>query len=300
MCKTFYKYKSFTDENGNDVSMRTLDSLANKYFYFSRPEQLNDPLDCRIFNEYEAEDKDIQNWIDRKPPDSRKKFTLKSIRNQLKTGKFQKYMEECARKDEQHFHVLSLTDSWYNNHMWEKYAHCYEGICIGYISTFCDQHRFNYIEARASTADLPLLHSSFLGVEGTPYFDLQKVKYDNDGACKYNIFKSTDEEKKKAIIQSLLHKTEKWCNENEYRKIIMDQLEPKCPYEFTPKDLRVFYPDKVLSEICFGYKCDLKKRKQVFHCIKTHYDNWKDIHFYNVKQVQSDGSVEREEIFFND
>ena len=86
MCKKFYKYKSFTDENGNDVSMWTLDSLANKYFYFSRPEQLNDPIDCRIFNEYEAEDKDIQNWIDRKPPDSRKKFTLKSIRNQLNTG----------------------------------------------------------------------------------------------------------------------------------------------------------------------------------------------------------------------
>ena len=192
----------------------------------------------------------------------------------MNTGKFQKSMEDCSRNDEQHFHILSLTDSWDNNHMWEKYAHCYEGIYIGYISTFCDQHRFNYIEARASTANLPLLQSSFLGVAGTPYFDLQKVKYDNDGACKYNIFKSTDEEKKKAIIQSLLHKTEKWSYENEYRKIIMDQLNPqRPPYEFTPKDLLVFYPDEVLSVICFGDKFDLEKRKQVFHCIKTHYDN---------------------------
>lgn len=299
MCKKFYKYKSFTDENGNDVSMWTLDSLANKYFYFSRPEQLNDPIDCRIFNEYEAEDKDIQNWIDRKPPDSRKKFTLKSIRNQLNTVEFRTTMEERARKDEQHYHILSLTDSWYNNHMWEKYAHCYEGICIGYASTFCDD--CDYIKAVGIIDNLPILNSSFRNIEGEAFFELQKVKYDNDGACKYNIFKSTDEEKKKAIIQSQLHKTEKWSYENEYRKIIMDQLNPQCPpYEFTPKDLLVFYPDEVLSEICFGDKCDLEKRKQVFHCIKTHYDNWKDIHFYNVKQVQSDGSVEREEFFFND
>ena len=34
---TFYKYKSINDF--------TLDSLKNKYFYYSRQEQLDDPFD---------------------------------------------------------------------------------------------------------------------------------------------------------------------------------------------------------------------------------------------------------------
>ncbi|MCI7589590.1 MAG: DUF2971 domain-containing protein [Spirochaetia bacterium] len=294
MCKKFYKYKSFTDENGNDVSLWTLDSLANKYFYFSRPEQLNDPIDCRVFNEYEVEDKDIQNWIDRKP--SREKFTVESIRAQLNTNKFQRTMEERARKDEQHFHVLSLTDNWNNSHMWERYANQYEGICIGYASTFCDD--CDYIKAVEIVGNLPILKSSFRNVEGEAFFELQKVQYDNNGEYKYNIFKSLDKNNKEAIEYALLHKTKKWSNENEYRKIIMDTLNSCSPHDFTPKDLRVFYPDTVLSEICFGYKCDLEKRKQVFNCIKECYSNWKDIHFYNVKQEQPDGILEREEVFY--
>lgn len=52
----FYKYKSFTDDDGNDISQWTFDSLIHKYFCFSRPEQLNDPLDCKVLNEYNAND----------------------------------------------------------------------------------------------------------------------------------------------------------------------------------------------------------------------------------------------------
>ena len=37
LINTFYKYKSINDF--------TLDSLKNKYFYYSRQEQLDDPFD---------------------------------------------------------------------------------------------------------------------------------------------------------------------------------------------------------------------------------------------------------------
>ena len=52
--KLFYKYKSLPAEQGNDTSKWAFDSLIHKYFYFSRPEQLNDPLDCKVLNEYDA------------------------------------------------------------------------------------------------------------------------------------------------------------------------------------------------------------------------------------------------------
>lgn len=53
--KIFYKFKNITDYS--------LDSMKNRYFYFSIPRQLNDPKDCRIPICYEATDEDIYNWI---------------------------------------------------------------------------------------------------------------------------------------------------------------------------------------------------------------------------------------------
>ena len=38
MSKIFYKFKN--------INEYTIDSIKNKYFYFSTPQQLNDPVDC--------------------------------------------------------------------------------------------------------------------------------------------------------------------------------------------------------------------------------------------------------------
>lgn len=284
----FYKYKSFTNDDGNDISEYTFDSLINKYFYFSRPKELNDPEDCKVLNEYEAEDSEIQKWIDRSPSDSKRhSLTVDAIRDKMKNGIFQEYMENAARQDEQHFHVLSLTDNWQSIHMWEKYAHNFEGICIGYNFTFCDEHNYNYIEGESLSANIPIIES-FRPVNGKPYFELQKVLYDNDGTHKYNIFKSNDEANKKNIEYALFHKTEKWREENEYRKIIMDTLTRQDSV-----DLRVFYPDSVLGEINFGYRCNTELQQQIIEYVKCYYSNWKDIHFYRVQKTASDSSVER-------
>ena len=289
----FYKYKSLPAEQGNDTSKWAFDSLIHKYFYFSRPEQLNDPLDCKVLNEYDADDDVIQNWINKSP--FRQFLTVDYIREQLKIGKFQKSMESSARKDEQHFHVLSLTDSCQNLHMWEKYASSFEGICIGYNSTFMDNEGYHYIEANALIKDVPIVES-FRNVAGKGFFELQKVLYDNDGKHKYNVFKSYDKTNRDNIAYALLHKTEKWKEENEYRKIIIDTLNPLQPDNFNPKDLLVFYPDSVLAEINFGYKCDVEIQRQLIDCIKRNYSNWQEIKIYSVKKSESDGSLLREKI----
>lgn len=289
----FYKYKSFTDDDGNDISQWTFDSLIHKYFYFSRPEQLNDPLDCKVLNEYNANDDIIENWISKSP--SRHFLTVDSIRQRIDSRKFQNSMESSARKDEQHFHVLSLTDSWQNLHMWEKYASCFEGICIGYNSSFTDEYNYHYIEVNAIIKDVPIVES-FRNIDDKGYFELQKVQYDNDGKHKYNVFKSDDKANRDNIAYALLHKTEAWKEENEYRKIIVDKLNPFQPDNFVPKDLLVFYPDNVLAEINFGYKCNPEMQDVLIKCIKKHYSGWEKIQMYSVKILETNGSLYREKI----
>ena len=53
--KIFYKFKNIDDY--------TFDSLSKRYFYFSTPSLLNDPVDYRIPVSYEAIDSDLKKWI---------------------------------------------------------------------------------------------------------------------------------------------------------------------------------------------------------------------------------------------
>lgn len=50
--KIFYKFKNIDDY--------TFDSLSKRYFYFSTPSLLNDPVDYRIPISYEAIDSDLE------------------------------------------------------------------------------------------------------------------------------------------------------------------------------------------------------------------------------------------------
>jgi len=53
--RSFYKYS-----NTKDYS---IDALKNKYMYFSRPSELNDPEDCRIPIELKSDDEHYRQWI---------------------------------------------------------------------------------------------------------------------------------------------------------------------------------------------------------------------------------------------
>ena len=55
MSKIFYKFKN--------INEYTIDSIKNKYFYFSTPQQLNDPVDCRTPFCYDATNLEILEWI---------------------------------------------------------------------------------------------------------------------------------------------------------------------------------------------------------------------------------------------
>ncbi|WP_421170364.1 DUF2971 domain-containing protein [Aeromonas dhakensis] len=101
--------------------------------------------------------------------------------------------------------VVSLSETPRNLLMWSHYANQYKGICIGYKSTFLDNHK----ERKHET--LPTI------------FHPTKVNYDNS---RYDpltdIFLANDEQElRKQIVQmSLLRKGNDWLYEKEHRSII--------------------------------------------------------------------------------
>ena len=57
-----YKYKNLSNSNNFEY---TIDSLINKYLYFSRPSELNDPFDCQIQIDFETNDEEYEAWKSR-------------------------------------------------------------------------------------------------------------------------------------------------------------------------------------------------------------------------------------------
>ena len=53
-----YKYRSLNHEY-------TVESILNKYLYFSRPSELNDPFDCQLSIDLEASDQETLEWIEK-------------------------------------------------------------------------------------------------------------------------------------------------------------------------------------------------------------------------------------------
>lgn len=95
-----------------------IDSLRNNYIYFSNPEQLNDPFDCRV---------DIQAALQAalKVSDGEKAEILTAIASA-------KPLFDQIQADMTHFGVFSLAKSPTNSVMWSHYGNEHRGICLAY------------------------------------------------------------------------------------------------------------------------------------------------------------------------
>ena len=127
-----YKYKSLS---ASQNSKYTLDSLKNKYLYFSRPSELNDPFDCQIPVDIQANDKETQVWIDKnkcKMQSGNKFSTIEKFNQEREKGTALKFLQEVSKNITETTHILSLTENELNEVMWGSYGGNYKGICIGY------------------------------------------------------------------------------------------------------------------------------------------------------------------------
>ncbi len=269
--KTFYKYKNISS---NESFNYLLDSIKNKYFYFSHPIQLNDPFDANVPNSYEASDMEIQNWLFKHPRLT--KLSIPDVRKKINDGSLVSVLDSLAEKDRNNFCILSLCSSDLNEILWGTYTDSYSGICLGYNAIQYDNEQIDgenvyYIESTNNNYKefVPELRK----INNKKYFFIRPVIYDNDGLHKYNIF----QQDKKSIEYNIYHKKSIWKQENEFRAILNSN--PFHPNVFNQK---VYYGEDTLSEIIFGYRINSEKRNKIIDIVSKNY-KCDSVKFYEVK-----------------
>lgn len=75
------------------------------------------------------------------------------------------------------------------------------------------------------------------------------------------------------MIENVYIKKPLWSFEKEYRSVI---ISPWHRYD----DLKIYYPDEVLSEIIFGYRTSNEDVQRVITLIKENYSNYQEIQLY--------------------
>ncbi len=109
-----YKYKK--------VDKYLLATLLNQELYFASPDQLNDPLDCRI-----SIVDSLKSALESPDPDDRTEqhqVYLESIRGMSTWDKMDNDVESSG--------VLSLSSNPENSVMWSHYADSHKGVCLGF------------------------------------------------------------------------------------------------------------------------------------------------------------------------
>jgi len=261
---TFYKYKSINDF--------TLDSLKNKYFYYSRQEQLDDPFDMYTPVDTLKSNEEIKEYFKR-DPETAALYTIDSFKRKQAASEFDENYHQKILEVTQMFHVLSLTPINDNDTMWALYADNYKGIAIGYKAGKDTNHYFISLGQKRETNT----QRNFLLKQGTERFyenpdlriALSPIIYDISKLKKFTLLMTDPLE----MIENVYIKKPFWSFEKEYRSVI---ISPWHRYD----DLKIYYPYEVLSEIIFGYRTSDEDVQRVITLIKENYRNYQEIQFY--------------------
>ncbi len=268
MGTVFYKYRK--------LNKNTLDSLLNKYFYYSNPSELNDPFDCIVPNDYAATHEEIKKWIIslNLSKSKQKKIYEKLLIDKINTQ--QKEIIENAEKDS--INIYCLSTEWNESLMWAHYADSYKGICIGYSTDYFNNFYSLRIDYKTKYNEL------FQKTDFDYYYaTLFKVNYNKNNTDFYNVFKENYE----AIIKGLLYKQPKWGYENEYRSIILK----KSRINISNK---IYYKENILKEVIFGYKVDDENIKSIKDIVSNNYT--RNVKYFQIRQSKKDLKLYRIEI----
>ena len=278
---TFNKYKIINDN--------TLDSLKNKYFYYSRQEQLDDPFDMYTPVDILRTDEEIREYLKR-DPELASKYTVDSFRKKQEASEFDEDYHNKFLKVNQMFHVLSLTTLNDNDAMWALYADNYSGISIGYkvLEEANNKYSISLGQKRPINQQ-----RKFLLQQGSDKFyenpDLRiimtPVEYDLAKLVKFTPLCTDPLE----MLRNIYIKKPIWKFEKEYRSVIIS------PWHMT-NELKIYYPDEALSEIIFGYRTKDEDIKCITGLIKENYKNQQEIRFYKAIPDRNKMSIELKEL----
>ncbi len=279
---TFYKYKS--------INNNTLDSLKNKYFYYSRQEQLDDPFDMYTPVDILRTDEEIREYF-RRDPELASKYTVDSFRKKQEASEFDEDYHNKFLKVNQMFHVLSLTPLNDNDAMWALYADNYSGIAIGYKALEESDNKYSISLGQKRPINQ---QRKFLLQQGKDRFyenpDLRivmnPVEYDLSKLVKFTPLCTDPLE----MLGNVFIKKPIWKFEKEYRSVIVS------PWH-TIDELKIYYPDEVLSEIIFGYRSSDEDIKKVIELIIKNYKNFEYIKYYTAVPNRNRFTIELRDLF---
>ena len=297
MKKTFYKAKSCEgNENENSSFHFLLDSLEKKYFYLSRPENLNDKDEAQMFDDYAASYDEIEKWLQLHPsllnhmkaviPPN--KDLVCELKKRCKEPEIRSVIAQDGKNEREHFHIFSLTDSPDNEKMWTDYADNYNGICLGFEATtvlqegknnFTDKNECYFIETSDHEFDV---EGAYIHQNDKSYLGLVKVSYVRRKPIYIKVFKFKEESERNKIKKSFMEKNnyddpqrnkKDWSYERESRIILIDKHSPKNE----KIDLIAHYPDYVLTEVIFGHNIEPDKKAKILDILKSNYSNYNTI-----------------------
>lgn len=280
-----YKYKSFAFIKNFEYA---IDSLKNKYLYFSRPSELNDPFDCQIQIDFEANESEFESWKERnldRIPQNNRLLTFEGKNQTLSEPRTQSGLELVRERLVEKNHLLSLTTDCLNESMWALYAGNYNGICIGYK---IEDSNASFIPTKI---EFKSEYGSLIVPTDIKEICFEQIKYDNDGSHPLKIF-NKEPPNVDAIFYNLTHKKKCWNSEKEYRAIIHD-----TDYDITSienKDVKVFYEDNMLGEVIFGYQVPTATRNTIIQMIKENYNS--NIRFYLIDADLKNYTLVKKEI----
>ncbi|MBO4728851.1 MAG: DUF2971 domain-containing protein [Spirochaetaceae bacterium] len=280
--RTFYKYKT--------INEYTLDSLKNKYFYYSQQKQLDDPFDMYTPVDILEKEKEIRELFKRYP-DLAKIYTVDSYRKKQKEAQTDEDYHKRFLESTQMFHVLCLTPVCDNDVMWALYANNYKGIAIGYK---VGKESNNYFISLGKKREINH-QRKFLLEQGCDRFyenpDLRiiltPVIYDLSKIKRFNLLMDNYEE----MLENEFIKKTLWSFEKEFRSVIISP-------EHRDKHLKIYYPDEALSEIIFGYKTPDTDIKKVIDLVKKEYANIDKIKFFKIVPNINKSMLEKKTLVF--
>ena len=301
----FYKYYSINKYN--------LSTIKEKYFYCSRPSQLNDLFDCRIPIEYKNKtDEELLEWIRYNGGDWLSGLipgynfpynTVEELKQSFNNGIFEKYFYDTFNSKEiDSFHVFSLTNTYKNQVLWATYTNN-QGFCVEFEATKLPElKKINpYINSKAEyglqVLNFPKTRDySYSIINNKKYLNLFNVEYNFKPIEKFDIIsdkymiaspQSDLVDNLPSITQNLITKNSDWSYENEYRGIF--RTYGKEDREF---DNKIYYSENIVKSITFANKIQNKDIQDVLDAINEANFNHK-IDLYIIKPNYSTKSIER-------
>ena len=240
--KRLYKYRPNNEH--------TLRLLEYQEFYFSFPEDFNDPFDCRVLFDCEGDADDWRRLAESMniPIELRRKAmeTLSSVGYDSQAIK-KMYENNYLKKS---FLVYCLSEIRDNILMWSHYTNSHYGICIG----------FDAIIQKNSLCIMRIAPNlnRHLDSDYNYFLNISKVEYQDQYPQSYDFFNNET----KDLFAFWTTKGKDWKYEKEHRIIFPCKDENEKIIKFNKS---------ALKEVILGSKVDESYKKQVLNIIKKDY-----------------------------